>query len=244
MNNRDKFSNWLVQLKGRGESNDNSEMSFFDHLGALRKHLIRAAVAIIIFIIWAFSYYDFVFDQIILGPKRADFLTYRAMCYLGQKFHLGSEYCVKEIKFTIINTEMAGQFTLQLNSCVIIGLILGFPYLLFELWCFIKPALTKKERNAANGFVFYASLLFALGIIFGYFIIAPYSIRFLVGFHVSEVIQNQITIDSYLSSIVTLTLGTGIIFEMPILVLILSEIGLLTPELMRSSRRYAVVIIS
>lgn len=242
MNNRDKFSNWLIQLKGRAERSENSEMSFFDHLGTLRKHLIRAAIAIIVFTIWAFSYYDFVFDQIILGPKRADFLTYRAMCYLGEKFHLGSDYCVKEIKFTIINTEMAGQFTLQLNSCVIIGLILGFPYLLFELWCFIKPALTKNERNAANGFVFYASLLFALGILFGYFIIAPYSIRFLVGFHVSEVIQNQINIDSYLSSIVTLTLGTGIIFEMPILVLILSEIGLLTPELMRSSRRYAVVI--
>ncbi len=137
---------------------------------------------------------------------------------------------------------MAGQFTLQLNSSIIIGLILGFPYLFFEIWRFIKPALTNKERKATNGFVFYASMLFSLGILFGYYIIAPYSIRFLVGFHVSEAIQNQITIDSYISSIVTLALGLGIIFELPIIVLILAKIGLVPPELMRSSRRYAVVI--
>lgn len=217
-------------------------MSFFGHLDVLRKHLIRSALAIAMTTSWAFIYYDFVFDKIILGPKKADFLTYRMMCWISEHFHLSAAYCLKEINFKIINTEMAGQFNLQLNSSVIIGIILGFPYLLFEIWLFIKPALNLRERKAASGFVFYASLLFLLGIFFGYYIIAPYSIRFLVGFHVSEVIENQITIDSYLSSIVTLTLGTGIIFEMPIIVLILSGLGLLTPKLMRSSRRYAVVI--
>ncbi|WP_230145022.1 MULTISPECIES: twin-arginine translocase subunit TatC [unclassified Pedobacter] len=241
MDKRNKLLGWLSSLKNR-DSDHNGEMSFFDHLDILRKHLIRSAFAITLTTAWAFTYYDFVFDRIILGPKKADFLTYRLMCWIGRHFKLGTDYCLREISFKIINTEMAGQFNLQLNSSVIIGIILGFPYLLFEIWLFIRPALNLRERKAASGFVFYASLLFLLGILFGYYIIAPYSIRFLVGFHVSEVIENQITIDSYLSSIVTLTLGTGIIFEMPIIVLLLSKLGLLTPKLMRSSRRYAVVV--
>ncbi|WP_316791345.1 twin-arginine translocase subunit TatC [Pedobacter frigoris] len=239
---KNKFAGWLLLLKNRSERNDIGEMSFFDHLGVLRKHLIRSAVAILVFTAWAFSYYDFIFDDIILAPKKESFFTYRMMCRLSEYFHWGDGYCVKEIKFNIINTEMAGQFTLQLNSSVIVGIILGFPYLLFELWLFIRPALTQREKKSTSGFVFYASLLFMLGILFGYYVIAPYSIRFLIGFQISEVIQNQITIDSYLSSIVTLSLGTGIIFEMPIVVLVLSELGLLTPELMRSSRRHAIVI--
>ncbi|WP_349681414.1 twin-arginine translocase subunit TatC [Pedobacter sp. UBA5917] len=238
---KNKLREWLLSLK-KHEDDSNAEMSFFGHLDVLRKHLIRAALAIAITTAWAFSYYDFIFDKIILGPKKADFLTYRTMCWIAERFKLGTDYCLKEINFKIINTEMAGQFNLQLNSSVIIGIILGFPYLLFEIWLFIKPALRVKERKAASGFVFYASILFLSGILFGYYIIAPYSIRFLVGFHVSEVIENQITIDSYLSSIVTLTLGTGIIFEMPVIVLIFSGLGLLTPKLMRSSRRYAIVI--
>jgi sec-independent protein translocase protein TatC len=241
MDKRNQLFGWLSGLKN-GSENHNGEMSFFDHLDVLRKHLIRASLAITLTTSWSFVYYDLVFDKIILGPKRADFLTYRLMCWIGRHFNLGANYCLKEISFKIINTEMAGQFNLQLNSSVIIGIILGFPYLLFEIWLFIRPALNLGERKAATGFVFYASLLFLLGILFGYYIIAPYSIRFLVGFHVSAVIENQITIDSYLSSIVTLTLGTGIIFEMPIIVLVFSKLGLLTPELMRSSRRYAVVV--
>jgi sec-independent protein translocase protein TatC len=237
-----KYIGGWFQEKKKHYIGDKAEMSFFDHLDVLRKHLIRASIAIAITTIWAFNYYDYIFDEIILGPKKANFWTYRMMCELSNRFNLGPEYCLKEIKFKIINTEMAGQFNLQLNSSVIVGIILGFPYLLFELWLFVKPALNHREKNASNGFLFYTSLLFALGILFGYYIIAPYSIRFLVGFHVSEVIENQITVDSYLSSIVTLSLGTGIIFEMPIVVLILSKLGLLTPELMRSSRRYAIVI--
>jgi sec-independent protein translocase protein TatC len=138
---------------------------------------------------------------------------------------------------------MAGQFTLQINSCVMIGVILGFPYLLFEIWRFIKPALHEKERKAASGFVFYASFLFILGILFGYYIIAPESIRFLAGYTISPLIQNTFTIDSYLSSVATLTLGTGLVFELPILIYILASIGILNAPFMRRTRRYAIVII-
>ncbi|HYK77688.1 MAG TPA: twin-arginine translocase subunit TatC, partial [Daejeonella sp.] len=140
-------SNGLIKaVKERGKSLE-AEMSFFDHLDVLRKHLVRAALGIVVFTALAFVYYDFIFDEIIMGPKKTSFWTYRMMCLIGEKFSLGADFCVKKINFNIINTEMAGQFTLQMNSSFIIGIILGFPYLLFELWRFIKPALHEKERK-------------------------------------------------------------------------------------------------
>lgn len=229
-------------IKRKGK-NLEAEMSFFEHLEVLRWHLIRSAVAIVVFTSLAFSYYDFLFDTIILGPKSPSFWTYRMMCQLAERFHLSDDYCIRDIHFNIINTDMAGQFTLQINSSLLAGVVLGFPYLLYEIWRFIRPGLTEKERTSASGFVFYATLLFVTGILFGYFIISPLSITFLANYTVSNVIQNQITIDSYLSSVATLTLGTGIVFELPILIFILSKLGIMTPRFMRASRRYAVVII-
>jgi sec-independent protein translocase protein TatC len=138
---------------------------------------------------------------------------------------------------------MAGQFTLQMNSSLIIGIVLGFPYLLWELWRFVKPALHENERKSASGFVLYATFLFVLGILFGYYIISPLSVNFLANYTVSEYIVNTITIDSYLSTVATLTLGTGIVFELPIVIYILSKLGIMTPKFMRNSRRYATVFI-
>ncbi|WP_028296985.1 twin-arginine translocase subunit TatC [Olivibacter sitiensis] len=229
-------------IKDKGKSIE-AEMSFFDHLEVLRWHLIRSAIAIIVFMGLAFAYYDFIFDKIIMGPKKVDFWTYRMMCLLSEKFHLGEDFCVKKINMNIINTDMAGQFTLQINSSLLIGIILGFPYLLFEIWKFIKPALTDNERKSANGFVFYASFLFVLGVLFGYYIVTALSVNFLANYTVSEDISNQITIDSYLASVATLTMGTGIVFELPIVIYILSRMGIMTPTFMRSTRRYAIVII-
>ena len=236
-------SNSLVKaIKERGSSLE-AEMSFFDHLNVHRKHLIRSSIAIVIFTGVAFTYYDFIFGKIIMGPKSPDFWTYRMMCLIGEKFNLGADFCVKSIPFNIINTEMAGQFTLQLNSSLMIGIVLGFPYLLFEVWLFVKPALHERERKSASGFTFYATLLFIIGILFGYYMIAPLSINFLANYSVSSVIVNQITIDSYLSTVATLTLGSGIIFELPIIIFILSKLGIMTPKFMRSSRRYSTVLI-
>jgi len=232
----------IESIKDKGKSME-AEMSFFDHLEVLRWHLIRSAVAIVVFTGLAFSYYDFIFDQIIMGPKNPQFWTYRMMCSLSERFNLGPDFCITDIPFNIINTDMAGQFTLQLNSSLLIGLILGFPYLLFEIWRFVKPGLNPNEKNSASGFVFWASLLFIIGILFGYYIIAPLSINFLANYTVSTIIQNQITIDSYLSSVATLTLGAGITFELPMVIFILSKLGIMTPVFMRSTRRYAVVII-
>lgn len=216
------------------------EMSFFDHIEILRWHLIRSAIAILVFTGLAFYFYDFVFDKIIMGPMRSDFWFYRMMCKLADA--LGRPgLCVKAIQGKIINTEMAGQFTMQINSCLITGLICAAPYFLWEIWRFVKPALHENEAKAASGFVFYATALFITGILFGYFIIAPESISFLAGYKVSDIIENTFTIDSYLSSVTTLTLATGLVFQLPMIVYILSSIGILTPAFMRNGRRYAIV---
>ncbi|MFA5244384.1 MAG: twin-arginine translocase subunit TatC [Pedobacter sp.] len=229
-------------IKEKGKTIE-AEMSFFDHLDVLRGHLIRASIAILTFTILAFTFYDFIFTKIIMGPGRIDFWTYRMMCAATEKFNLGPDFCVQKLNFNIINTELGGQFTLQLNSSLMIGVVLGIPYLLFELWRFVKPALHENERKSATGFVFWASLLFLVGLLFGYYIIAPLSINFLSNYEVSSIINNQITIDSYFSVVATLTIGAAITFELPIVIFILSKLGIMTPEFMKSSRRYATVII-
>jgi len=238
-----KKGNSLIKaIKEKGKTIE-AEMSFFDHLDVLRGHLVRASIAIVVFTVLAFSYYDFIFDEIIMGPGRTDFWTYRMMCAAVEKFNLGADFCVTKLNFEIINTELGGQFTLQLNSSLMIGIVLGVPYLLFEIWRFVKPALKEEERKSATGFVFWSSLLFILGLLFGYYVVSPLSVNFLTNFEVSEIINNQITIDSYFSVIATLSIGAGITFELPTIIYILSKLGIMTPQFMRSSRRYATVII-
>ncbi|MFB2120607.1 MULTISPECIES: twin-arginine translocase subunit TatC [Parapedobacter] len=231
----------IESIKQKGK-NLEAEMSFFDHLEVLRWHLIRSAIAIVIFMIVAFSFYDFIFDDIIMGPKDANFWTYRMMCKIADWLNTPG-FCVTEVPGTIINTQMAGQFILQINSSLIIAVMLGVPYLLYEVWLFVKPALTDIERKSASGFVFYASFLFVLGVLFGYYIVVPLAMNFLANYSISGEISNTITIDNYLSFVATLTLGCGIVFELPIIVFILSKLGIMTPQFMRKSRQYAVVVI-
>lgn len=222
-----------IQDKGKDLE---SEMSFFDHLEALRWHLIRSAIAILIFTGFAFWQYDYIYNTIILGPFKADFFTYRMLCKIGTG-------CITHINGEIINTEVAGQFMLQLNSSILTGIILSVPYILWEIWRFIKPALLEKEKQAASGFVFYASFLFIVGILFGYYIIAPESIAFLANYTISSTIHNQFTISSYLSMVATITLVIGLVFELPILIYILASIGILSGTFMRRTRRYSVIIL-
>jgi len=224
-------------------------MSFFEHLEALRWHLIRAAFAILVFTILSFAYFVEIFHGVIMAPTRTDFWTYRMMCSMGETFHgwfsfiNQKDFCIQSIKVKLINTELAGQFNLQLNTSIMIGLIVGVPYMLFEIWRFIRPALQDKERKAASGFVFYASMLFALGVLFGYYIITPLSVRFFASYTVSDSIENMFAIDSFISSETLLTLLAGLVFQLPIVVYILSSLGILTPKFMRDKRRYAVIIV-
>ncbi|WP_183568110.1 twin-arginine translocase subunit TatC [Mucilaginibacter sp. SP1R1] len=231
----------IKAIKDKGKTME-AEMSFFGHLEALRWHLVRASIAIVVFTCVVFYYYDWIFDTVIMGPSKPTFWTYRMLCDLGAALHR-SGFCIDKINIQLINTEMAGQFTLQINSALLIGITMGFPYLLWELWRFIRPALHEKERKAASGFVIYATGLFVLGVMFGYYVITPESINFLSGYTVSSKIQNLFSIDSYISSVATLTLATGVVFELPILVYVLSSLGILTAKFMRETRRYAIVII-
>ena len=231
-------------IKEKGKTLE-AEMSFFDHIDVLRKHLLRGLLVVVLLTAGAFWFSDFIFDEIIMGPKNPDFWTYRMMCKMAAAYPslIGQDFCITSIDAKIINTEMAGQFTLQINSCIMVGIILGIPYLLFELWLFVKPALHENERKSASGFVFFASSLFFIGILFGYYMICPLSINFLTNFTVSPDIENTFTITSYLSSVATLTIGSGIIFQLPVVIYILSKLGIMTPAFMRSSRRYALVLI-
>ncbi|MES2416619.1 MAG: twin-arginine translocase subunit TatC [Bacteroidota bacterium] len=238
-----KTQNLIDSIKNKGKSLE-AEMSFFDHIDVLRKHLLRALAVVTLLTCVAFYFSDFIWSTIIMGPKDPSFWTYRMMCKLVELIpSIGSDFCITKIDAKIINTEMSGQFTLQMNSCITAGLVLGVPYLLFEIWLFIKPALLDTERRSSRGFVFFASMLFLAGILFGYYIIAPLSINFLINFTVDPSIQNTFTIDSYLSTVLTLTLGTGIIFQLPVVIFILSKLGIMTPQFMRKSRRYAAVLV-
>jgi sec-independent protein translocase protein TatC len=241
------FSKITDSIKEKGEKMG-GEMSFFQHLEALRWHIIRAALAVLLFTIIAFIFYDQIFYSVILAPTRTDFWTYRMMCNMGTVFHnlfsLDPQgFCVKKFNFDLINTDLAGQFNLQFSSSIMIGLILGIPYLLYEIWRFIRPALHDRERKAASGFVFYCSCLFMLGVLFGYYVVTPLSIRFFVNYTISPTIKNLFSIDSFISSETMLTLVAGIVFQLPIVVYILSSLDILTPKFMREKRRYAVVLI-
>ncbi len=217
-------------------------MSFLQHLEALRWHLVRSVIAIVLVTIIVFINKYFVFDNIILGPKNLDFLTYKFLCLLSEKLHIAA-LCIKKINFTVINIELAGQFLLHLKSSFILGFILAFPYIFWEIWRFVKPALYDKEKTYARGIVFYCSILFLFGVLFGYYILTPFSINFLGSYNVSEEVGNKISLTSYVGTISSLVLVSGIIFELPIVVYFLSKLGIVSPKIMRKYRRHALVAI-
>lgn len=217
------------------------EMSFLEHLEVLRWHLVRSVSAIFIVAIAAFIAKGFIFDTLLLGPKNPDFWTYRKLCELSEKFNLSDLLCITEIPFDLINISMAGQFSTHIFVSIIAGVVVAFPYIMFEIWRFIKPGLYSTERKYASGMVFYTSVLFILGVLFGYYIIAPLSVNFLGSYRVSETVMNQIDLNSYFSTIATLVLASGAVFELPVLMYFLTKIGLVTPALLRQYRRHAVV---
>jgi sec-independent protein translocase protein TatC len=228
-------------IKNKGK-NLESEMSFFEHLEALRWHLIRAVIALVIFTSIAAYNWHFILNTIIFGPRDKSFWTYGILCKIGTALHMDG-WCFEGFDDKMVVTEVGAKFNLVMNMCIVTGLVFAIPYFLYEVWRFIKPALHEKERKAASGFVFYASSLFLLGVLFGYYIVAPMSIRFLIGFEVSNEIEDMIRVDSYMSTLTTLTMGSGLVFELPILIYLLASLGILNAKLMRKTRRYAVLII-
>ena len=222
---------------------ETKEMSFFDHIDELRKHIIRSVAAVFICAIVVFFNKHFLFDIVLFGPIHTDFWTYRMMCKLSYELLGNDLYCVKDIGFVLSNIDITGQFTQHLFISFVAGIVIAFPFILWQLWAFIKPALNEKEIKYARGLVFFSSSLFNIGIAFGYFILSPLSIQFLGSYQVSEIVSNEINLESYVSFISTLTFACGLIFEMPILVYFLAKIGILGSATMTKFRRYALVVI-
>ena len=223
------------------DDGEGARMSFLDHLEVLRWHLIRIVIAVLALSVIAFIFKNFIFDVVVLAPSSSDFITYQLFCRLSESLNLGDQLCFEDLKFELINLTMAGQFTMHILVSVVAGIVMSFPYILFELWRFIGPALKSTEKNYAKGIIFWGTMLFAAGVSFGYYMITPMSVQFLGGYHVSELIQNQISLKSYISTITSITLASGFIFQLPIIIYFLSKIGLVTPKLMRKYRRHSII---
>jgi sec-independent protein translocase protein TatC len=221
---------------------DEKEMSFLDHLEELRWRVVRSSIAMLVFMIVAFIFIKWIFNNIVFAPAQIDFPTFKWMCALADLTGF-NELCVTELPFKVQSRNMTGQFMMSLTASFVIGLICAFPYLAWELWSFVKPGLKSTERKYSRGAVAAISFLFALGIAFGYYILSPMTIWFLSTYSISDIIVNEFDITSYVSTIASLVLGCGILFQFPMVVYFLSKIGIVTPELMRKYRKHSVVVI-
>jgi len=217
-------------------------MNFLDHIEDLRWHIIRSVIAVMIGAVLVFIKVEYIFDRIILGPAHNDFISYRWFCELGKLFH-NPDFCLGDIKMSFQNTAVTGQFMMSLSVSLMLGFIVAFPYVLWELWRFIRPALKPSEIKMATGMVFWCSLLFFFGVLFAYFIIAPYTINFFGSYQLSPSFQNIITIENYYDTMSDMILAMGLVFELPIIIYFLSRIGIMTPAFLRAKRRYAILIL-
>ena len=225
-------------------SNTEKEMGFLDHLEALRWHLIRSAIVICVAgVVW-FIFPEILFDKIILGPLHADFISYRAFCKFSHWSGAGDSMCISIKSFeNLQNLSVGGVFVTHIWISFIAGLIVCIPYVLWEFWRFVKPALKQKELKVARGFVFYSSTLFFIGILFSYFMVTPLSVNFLLDYHISDFIKTTPTLDNYISFVSTMVFAIGLVFELPVLVYLLTKIGIMTPAFMRKYRKHGIVVI-
>ena len=230
----------VVKVSGNRE-NPNKEMTLIQHLDELRRRLFRSIIAIIIFAVVAFFFKDLIFDNIILSPRNSDFISNVMFCKLGHLVNVSS-LCINTHPFQIINIQLAGQFKAHLLVSFVIGLMLAFPFLIYQVWKFVRPALNVKDIKNVNIILISVSTLFAIGVLFGYYLIIPLTINFLSTYQVSTSVLNQISFSSYLSIITGISLATGLVFELPVLIFFLSKIGLVTPQLLKKYRKHAIVI--
>ncbi len=216
------------------EKNVEKEMSFLDHLEELRWRLVKAAIAILVVSIVLWFYQSWIMDNLFLSMKDKSFISFRLLCeYFG--------LCFPDIKFDMQSTTMSGQFSFALMMSFVGGFVLTFPYVFYQLWAFVKPGLKQNEKSVANGIVFFVSLLFAIGIAFGYFVIAPLCVQFFGGYQISKQIGNDFTVNSFMSTVLSTIFYTGLLFLLPIVSYLLTKIGIITPSFLRKYRKHAIV---
>src|ERR1700694_4343171 len=230
-----------LSILQRNKLTDRTQMSFIDHLDALRGHLFRSVIAIVIGAIFVGIYNNFFVRRILMGPTHADFPTYGLLCRIGHAIHLNS-LCMDGIGIKMQSTNVSTQFSMFFSVVLIGGFIIGFPFIFLEFWKFIKPALSKKELRNTRGVIFWVSFLFFLGVLFGYFVIAPYTVNFFANFQLDAAIENRWTINSYVDTLVPLILGTGLVFQLPLAMFFLVKIGIVRSSFLRRKRKHAIVI--
>lgn len=230
-----------LMLKPKSPKNS-EEMSFLEHLEELRWHLVRASAAVVAGAIICFIEAEFILDQILFAPTKSYFFTNRAFAWIAQRFD-APDLAINTQPFNVVNYDMAGQFTVNLSIALIGGIIIAIPYIFWEFWRFIKPALYEKERQHATGAVFYTTFLFLMGILFGYYLIVPLSTHFFGSYRVSAEVPNLINLNSYISSVTTVILGSGVVFELPIIIYFLSKVGLISSEFLMNYRKHAYVLL-
>lgn len=219
-----------------------NDMTFFEHLDALRPGLIRSVAVLMVVMVVAFLFKEPIME-VVMGPKSPDFITNSLMYQLAES--TDSEVLkINQKPITLINTTMAGQFNMHLMMAFYVALIVAIPYLLFELWLFVRPALTRSERRSSTRFILYIVMCMAIGICFGYFVLSPLSVNFLTGYIVSSDITNMIDVGSYISLVANLVLVCALVFELPVAVHFLSMTGLISAQLMKKYRRHAVVLLA
>ncbi|MGB0186152.1 MAG: twin-arginine translocase subunit TatC [Flavobacteriaceae bacterium] len=218
------------------------EMSFLDHLEELRWHIIRSTIAIIAAATIAFLGKSFLFDELIFGPTKTDFFTYDFLCRASSIIGYDS-FCNTVFDFEVQSRTMAGQFSAHIWTSITFGFVIAFPYVLYEFWKFVSPGLYSKERKNSKGFLFFSSLLFFIGVLFGYYVICPLSINFLGTYSVADQVHNDFDLNSYIGLVRASVLASGFIFELPIIIYYLTKIGLVTPQFLKNNRKYALVIV-
>jgi len=233
----------MALFKRKTSATERQEMSFIDHLEALRGHLFRSVIAIAGGAIIAGIFNTFLIKNILLGPMQGSFPTYGVLCRLSHSLGMGDSLCMNGLDIKMQSTEVGSQFSMWFTVIFVAGIIIAFPYIFYEFWRFIKPALTKKELDKTRGVIFWVSVLFFTGVFFGYFVIAPYTINFFSSFQLDESIENRWTIGSYVDTLIPLVLGSGLAFQLPLVIFFLAKVGIVTATYLKSIRKYAIVVI-
>ncbi|MFY0631042.1 MAG: twin-arginine translocase subunit TatC [Flavobacteriaceae bacterium] len=220
-----------------------NEMSFLAHLEELRWHLVRSVVAIFVIAIVLFTFIGYVYEDFLLAHLKPDFITYRLFCDFFTYFGLESSFCNISLDNNLIAIKVTQQLMDSIWSSFILGIIIAFPYILWEFWRFITPGLHKDEIKKSRGFLFIASFLFFIGVLFSYYVIAPVSINFLYNYQITEMIENKFTVDSHVGLVTNMLLGVSVMFELPVIIYFLTKIGLITPQFLKRYRKHALVVV-
>jgi sec-independent protein translocase protein TatC len=224
---------------------NNTEMTFIDHLEELRWHIMRCLLAIIIGAIVVFVYIDWIFDYIITGPLSKDFITFKSLCNLSHWLGVGDSLCLPPPTGTLQAISYGSQFMTSITIAIAGGFIAAFPYIFWEFWRFVKPALSPKELKSTRGAILWVSFFFFMGIGFGYFLLAPFTFSFLSNYTIGtkHILETKPTLSDYLENLVDIIIGSALAFQLPVISFVLTRIGIVTPKFLRSYRKYAYVAI-